>query len=158
MSMFKSEFNRCGFDRRGFKVLILASLFLPLSFAQASRVLSEAPKDTLPTKQEFPALDCANLVDGLKDYNKMARSHDLSIADFVQELSSVMSNWYEAFKPWEGETVTIERGTFAPIQKGSDEIYEVVDLVYENSEFLERRLQQLIDQTEKCIVKSDPKK
>jgi hypothetical protein len=138
--------------------LIFIFLNGPLGFASEDLSIPKVPANPLPTKRDLPALDCTNLVEGFKDYNKMARNHDLSIADFVQELSSVMSNWYEAFKRWEGETVTIERGTFSPIQKGSEEIYQVVDLVYENSEFLERRLLQLIDQTEKCIVKSDIKK
>lgn len=131
-------------------------LALIMVFGSSVFALAEppvAPPNPLPIGEEPPELNCTEVVAELRKHNTMARSHDMAVADFTAQVSIIMTDWHTELKPLEGETITLPTGKFDPIIQGSGQVDEVTSMVYENSGFLEGRLNEIIDKVESCINK-----
>jgi hypothetical protein len=111
-----------------------------------------APSDRLPIDTAEPSVPCDQIIDRLTTYNDMAREHDTSITGFLGEVTSKLSDWHALLLPLEGKQTTIEPGTFSPLLKGSEEISNITNRAYDNSDLLRQEMEKLINSLRDCGV------
>jgi hypothetical protein len=132
-------------------------LFLAWSMSAQAVVLADipaAPTDRLPIDTAEPSVPCDQIIDRLTTYNDMAREHDTSITGFLGEVTSKLSDWHALLSPLEGTQTTIEPGTFSPLLKGADEINNITNRAYDNSDLLRQEMGKLINSLRDCGVGS----
>ncbi|MCB0407883.1 MAG: hypothetical protein KDD34_06740 [Bdellovibrionales bacterium] len=135
------------------KVLAWALLFSFALSALAQSTLSPLPespnfKVSNPSKK---VLACSEIMGALKEYNELARGNEAAIADFLLEITTVMYDWHNQLSPLEGKQILIPNGTFQPIYDGTQQIEEIVGIVYENSDQLKARMELIIESLESCL-------
>ena len=106
----------------------------------------------LPVDTAQPNIPCAQIPQRLEAYNKMARQHDIAIANFLGEVTGKMSIWYDTLLPLEGSPQTLPVGVFAPLQDGAGKITQVSDLAWENSALLANEMDRLIISLGECVL------
>ncbi|MBX3021324.1 MAG: hypothetical protein KF799_06555 [Bdellovibrionales bacterium] len=116
--------------------------------------LPEAPTDRLPiNKEDGSNYACAEIADRLVDYNNMARSHDQSVSGFLSQVVERVMNWYSLLQPLEGTTQAIPADTFQPLQSGAEQISNITNLAFDNSELLANELDRIIVSLRQCQFK-----
>ena len=106
----------------------------------------------LPVDTAQPNIACDQIAKRLEDYNKMARQHDVSVANFLNEVTGKMSIWYDMLSPLEGTQQILPVGVFAPLQDGTGKITQVADLAWENSALLANEMDRIKTSLGECVV------
>lgn len=110
----------------------------------------EAPKTQI--KESTTPIACGDLVKAFDNYRAMERAHIESVKGFTENFSQITDLWYTKLSPLEGTQQTIPVDTFAPIKAGSDRVFDLGNMVAENSETLSRELANLSEALRVCLA------
>ena len=135
-------------------LLILISTFSTSTFAVELKDLPEAPQDRLPIDTAEPSIPCELITERLLKYNQMARENDGTIAGFLGEVTTKLTEWHELLSPLEGTQQNLQPGTLSPLQKGSEQISNITNLAFDNSDLLAQELDKIIVSLQSCGVGS----
>lgn len=113
-----------------------------------------APSDRLPINAAEPSVPCDQIIDRLTIYNEMAREHDAGVYGILRRSDRKLSDWHSILSPLEGTQTTLEVGTFSPLLKGADEINNITNRAYDNSDLLRQEMEKLINSLRDCGVGS----
>lgn len=139
---------------RRLSVLILMTVFSTSALAVELKDIPQAPQDRLPIDTAEPSIPCDQIVERLVKYNQMARENDATIAGFLGEVTMKLTEWFDLLSPLEGSTQNLKPGTFSPLQKGSEQISNITNLAFDNSDLLAQELDKIIVSLESCGVGS----
>lgn len=110
----------------------------------------ETPEDNIsdPSRDKIA---CANIKEEIESFRQLHFENGDAVAGFVQSLGTHMWDWMEIFNQLAGHTVTFRRDYFAPISETASVSDEISEMIYENTEQLDQRLQRIIDSLEVCL-------
>lgn len=133
-------------------MMFVLSLFLVIFQARAEL---QALPDKVPfqPKPVFSTdIPCTDLVRHIEEYRQFRNDSDLAVTNFVEQLNGAVDNWVTTLKPLEDKTTVIETGFFKPIEDGSKSLKDSVPLLYQNSDYFDAHLKDVIvPAIEKCL-------
>lgn len=129
---------------------LAVSVFSQTTFAVELKDIPPAPQDRLPIDVSEPSIPCDQIIDRLLKYNQMARENDGAIAGFLGEVTTKITEWYDILSPLEGTQQKLKPGAFAPLQKGAEQISNVTNLAFDNSDLLAQELDKIILSLQSC--------
>jgi hypothetical protein len=132
-------------------VLVLMGL---QAHAVVLKDIPAAPENRLPIDTAEPSVPCDQIVERLLKYNQMARENDASISGFLGEVTMKLTEWYDLLSPLEGTPQTLKAGTFSPLQRGSEQISNITNLAFDNSDLLAQELDKIVVSLQACGVGS----
>lgn len=135
-------------------ILLALSVFTAGLHAHAVQLdnIPQAPEKRLPINKDGGDYACAEIVDRLNDYNTMARSHDQSVSAFLGQVVEKVSSWHSVLQPLEGKAQTIPADTFSPLLTGAEQISNITNLAFDNSELLANELDRIIVSLRQCKI------
>jgi len=136
-----------------FRVFALVLFFSFSASAVTLPSIPDAPTTRLPIKLDAPNYACAEIAERLTQYNAMARSHDQSITAFLSQVVEKVLGWYSLLQPLENTSAPIAADTFLPLQAGGNQISEITNLAFDNSELLANELDRIIVSLSFCEFK-----
>lgn len=113
--------------------------------------IPSATPSPLPVDQPPASVDCAHLKARLQAYNQMARSHDQSVLGLLSDSSNVIHSWYDQLKPLEGTRGSIQKGTFDALDSGAQEIDNVTNMAFADSDYLAQDMDQILQSMDACL-------
>lgn len=137
--------------------LALLLSHLGLSVSAALEPLPPIPLNPLPISKSIDEPSCDQLVERLESIRKMMTEHHESVGTFIDEVSARIDRWYRDLAPLETSKAIIPLGHFAPLKAGAEEITEVLNLVYDNADYLDRHLESVQNGLAKCLSAPKPK-
>ena len=137
--------------------MLFAALVFWTELALAAPPLQLPPiepsiEKALPVDTTEPNIPCDQIPARLADYNSMARQHDLSVANFLAEVTSKLVQWHDLLTPLEGSQQNLPVGVFAPLQDGADKVTQVADLAWENSALLANEMDRIQNSLKECVL------
>lgn len=133
-------------------ILVGMIFWLQTAGAVTLNPIVASTEKALPVDSTQPNIPCDQIASRLTDYNSMARQHDLSVANFLAEVTGKMNEWYGVLSPLEGSQEKIGVGVFAPLQDGADKISQVTDLAWENSALLANEMDRIQNSLKDCVL------
>lgn len=135
------------------RVFGLALFFSFSASAVTLKPIPNAPTARLPINMDAPNYSCAEIAQKLADYNTMARSHDQSVTSFLGQVIDRVGEWYSVLQPLENTATPIAADTFKPLQTGAEQISEITNMAFDNSERLANELDRIIVSLSLCEIK-----
>lgn len=127
------------------------------AYALELQPLPQSQVDRVDVDPDAPdEIPCNEILSRLETYNQMARSHDQAVATFLLQTVERIMDWHSILNPFEGETVSLPQGLFAPIQEGADTISEVTNMAYDNAELLSLEMDRIITSLRDCQITDNP--
>ena len=108
------------------------------------------PSDSVNDPAE-DKIACGNLMEELERFRELHYENGDAVAGFVQAVGTHMWDWMEIFNQLAGQTVTFRREYFAPIEGTASTSDEISEMIYENTDQLDQRLQRIADSLEVCL-------
>ncbi len=114
--------------------------------------ISATSEKALPINAAEPNIPCDQIAKRLDDYNKLARQHDVAVANFLNEVISKIDIWYNLLSPLENTQQILPVGVFLPLQDGVSKITQVADLAWENSALLANEMDRIKASLSECVL------
>ena len=112
--------------------------------------IPQAPQTQLPIDPSEPNIACDQILARLEKYNQMAREHDGSVAGFLGEVTQKLVDWYDLLSPFENSDRKIPVDTFQPLLRGSDQVANITNLAFDNSDLLAIEMEKIIASLRNC--------
>lgn len=110
----------------------------------------QTPADKVPAPDE-EKIACGNLKAELDSFRELHYENGEAVAGFVQAVGSHMWEWMRIFNQLAGQTVTFKRDYFSPIEGTAETSDEISEMIFENTDELDQRLQRISDSLEVCL-------
>lgn len=95
--------------------------------------------------------DCSTLADRFRQLADLNQQNSQGISDYLGDLSSLMQVWYQDLAPLEGNNVFINKGSFSPIARTSENVGASAQIVAKNSSELQAILESLVNELTQCL-------